>query len=802
MRMRQPATKKKKEEKRQRVVLLDTHAILHRAYHALPDFTSPAGEPTGALYGLAAMLMKILTELKPDYLVAAYDLPKPTYRHEAFKEYKAKRPKTDEELGRQIERSHQVFEAFDIPIYSAEGFEADDILGTLTEELKKNGMDSIIASGDMDTLQLVDDDIVRVYTLKKGIQDTMLYSEKDVVERFGFGPELLPDFKGLRGDPSDNIPGIRGIGEKTATTLVTTFGGIDDMYKKLGKDKKAFEKAGITPRIIKLLEEGKEEAEFSKLLATIRRDAPVTFTVPKKTWKETFDTAKALALFNELGFRSLVVRLKERFGDVGEKEAVTEAGQMTLTPEELSEEERREIKVALWVLDSDLTNPSDDDVRAYAKTESLKEAREKIFKELEKTGLMRVFKQIEQPLIPIVAAMTTRGVKLDTSYLAGLSETYHRDLAAIEKRIWERAGGEFNINSPKQLGEVLYEKLGLSGKKKTPTGQRSTREEELLTMRDAHPVIDDVLKYRELQKLLSTYIDAFARILGPDGRLHATFVQTGTTTGRMSSQNPNLQNIPIKTELGRAVRGAFVSEKGYALVTCDYSQIELRIAAILSGDEKLMRTFEEGGDIHRAVAAEMNDVAPEDVTPDMRRTAKVINFGIIYGMGANALAHTAGITRSQAQEYLAEYARSFPQLMTHLDRVKSEARKKGYTETLFGRRRNLPGLRSSLPHIRAEAERQAVNAPIQGTNADIIKIAIIDIEEFVKEKGWSDGVRLVLQIHDELVYEVRDDLVDDVVPEIRRMMESVVSSDQSRGVPITVEVAIGKRWSEMKPIER
>ncbi|MEK7606469.1 MAG: DNA polymerase [Patescibacteria group bacterium] len=791
-----------KKNTRPRIVLLDTHAIIHRAYHALPDFSSPSGEPTGALYGLSAMILKIIADLKPDYIAASFDLPKPTYRHEAFKDYKAKRPKLDDALVVQIQRSRDVLDAFGIPLYEQEGFEADDVLGTIAEELKKEEVDVIIASGDMDTLQLVDNERVRVFTLRKGIQDTILYAEDDVKERFGFGPELIPDYKGLRGDPSDNIPGIVGIGEKTATILITTFGDIESIYKKLSKDEKAFTDAGLTPRIVKLLKEGKEEAEFSKLLATIRKDVPITFILPKESWRDTANVARLDAFFASLGFRSLSARLKEYFGaPQGALFATGDAEVKEIPKETMSDTEREELRVMTWVLNSDMTDPTEDDVRAYTHTETLDDAKKKLLAELKEKDPAGVFEHIEQPLIRVVREMKERGIMLDPSYLNDLSETYHKELSGFEKRIWKASGEEFNINSPKQLGDILYTKLGLLGAKKTATGQRSTREDELVKMQDRHPIIKDILEYRGLQKLLSTYIDAFVKLLGTDGRLHARFVQAGAATGRMSSQNPNLQNIPIRTEAGRAVRGAFIAEKGYTLVAGDYSQIELRIAAILSGDKKLMKTFKEGGDIHTAVAAEIWNVAPEDVTPDMRRTTKVINFGIIYGMGANALAHTAEMTRAKAQEYLAEYHKNFPGLSAYLDALKAETRKKKYTETLFGRRRYLPAIASSLPHLRAEAERQAVNAPIQGTSADIIKRAMISITNHYATDGLSDAVRLVLQIHDELVFEVRDDVVEEAVPMVRRMMEEALPKEKTKGVPIIVDIKIGKRLNDMKPVK-
>lgn len=796
-----PKKKTSAKQNPRRLILLDMHAILHRAYHALPDFSTSKGEPSGALYGLAAMLLKIIADLKPDYIAAAYDLPKPTYRHEAYKDYKAGRAETDDALVAQIERSRDVLKAFSIPSYEHEGFEADDILGTIVEQTKGDEtLGIVIASGDMDTLQLVDKERVKVFTLRKGMNDTVLYGYDDVITRFGFGPELLPDYKGLRGDPSDNIPGIKGIGEKTASTLITSFGGIEAIYRQLESDSAVFDELKITPRIQAILKEGKDEAQFSKLLGTIRRDAPIAFALPEKTWKETASPSVITALFAELDFRSFGARLKSVLGAAAASDTGTlgfpEAVEEKPKAPDITEDELKETKIALWLINSEITNPQPEDILSYARTESLKEAREKIFADLDTAGLRHVFEDIEKPLIPVISAMIGNGIRVDVSYLKELSETYHKELSDLEKKIWGHAGKEFNINSPRQLGEVLFTDLGLKGGKKTATGQRSTKESELDKLAGAHPVIREIIAYRELQKLLSTYIDAFPKMLDEDGRLHTTFIQTGAATGRMSSQAPNLQNIPIRTALGRAIRGAFMAERGYSLVTFDYSQIELRIAAILSRDPKLVKTFEDGGDIHTAVASEIFDVPLADVTPDMRRSAKVINFGILYGMGANALAATADMSRSDAQKYLAEYESTFTGLADYMSRVRGEARTKGYTTTLFGRRRQLAGMKSPLPYIRAEAERQAVNAPVQGTSADIIKLAMVKIHNEIIAKD-GNGIRLVLQIHDELMFEVREDLVDDVVPKIRAVMEGVVPKEKCHGVPITVDASVGKRWSEM-----
>ena len=690
----------KQKEKFSKLILLDSHAILHRAYHALPEFASSKGEPTGALYGLTSMLIKIISDLKPDYIVACYDLPQPTYRHEAYEDYKAGRKKTDDELVSQIKRSYDVFTAFGIPVYSKAGFEADDMLGTIVEQLKeRKDVHVVIASGDMDTLQLVRKDEVTVYTLKKGINDTILYTEKAVVERFGFGPLLLPDYKGLRGDPSDNIIGIKGIGEKTATTLINAFGTIEEMYVVLKKNPEKVKKAGVTDRIIRLLTEGEEEALFSKMLATIRRDAPIDFVLPEKTWKESFDQSKANDLFLDLDFRTMGSRLSSVVygsdeGNSGDQSALEQKEPAEVVPEA----ELEEVTLALWVLDSNVTNPTLEDVLSYARAKTFAEAKQKILTEIAEKNLSFVYEEIEKPLIPIIRTMDEVGVKIDRALLLRLSETYHTELSRLEKSIWDSAGQEFNINSPKQLGEILFEKLALGAKnqKKTSTGMKSTRESELEKLKDSHPIIESILAYRELQKLLSTYIDNIPTMLDGADRLHTSLRQAGTTTGRMSSTNPNVQNIPVKTELGRNIRNAFIAEKGYAFVSFDYSQIELRVAAILSGDESLLQIFRNGEDVHESVASYVFGVPPIAVDKEMRRKAKVINFGILYGMGVNALRQNLGGTREEAQQFYNEYFKRFTGLAGYLDAVKADAERAGYTQTLFGRRRYFEGLKSKL----------------------------------------------------------------------------------------------------------
>ncbi|MEK7645287.1 MAG: DNA polymerase [Patescibacteria group bacterium] len=797
-----------------RLVLLDVHAILHRAYHALPEFASSKGEPTGALYGLCTMIIKIVGELHPDYIAACYDLPGPTYRHEAYKDYKAGRSKTDEALVAQIIRSKDIFTAFNIPVYEMAGFEADDMLGTIVEQVltRKDlaNFDVVIASGDMDTLQLVKGDRVQVYTLKKGIKDTVIYDEAGVKERFSFGPELLPDYKGLRGDPSDNIIGIKGIGEKTATILIQKFGSIESMYKALKKDPDAFEGV-VTPRMAELLKQGEEEANFSKMLASIRRDAPVTYTIPEKGWKEGIETQAILDLFSALEFRALGSRVKEAFSlqgslldlapTVGPNGEEKNEGSAAESAQNIDPAQLKETSIALYLVNSNLSNPGLEEILQFAKTRDFAKARTIILDELRKRGGEKVLRDIEMPIVPVVEKMEQLGVKVDKTYLKELSVRYHKELNKLEKSIWEMSGGEeFNINSPKQLGEILFVKMGLVGKnmKKTEGGVPSTRESELEKLRELHPIISKILEYREFQKLLSTYIDNIPGMLDDNSRLHATFLQAGAATGRMSSNSPNLQNIPIKTELGRNIRKAFVAEKGFALLDLDYSQIELRIAAFLSGDEKLKGIFKRGEDVHTAVAAQVFKVPLEKVDKEMRRRAKVINFGILYGMGINALRTNLGTDRKEAQAFHDAYFETFSELAKYIDATKAAAARQGYVETFFGRRRNFEGIKSPIPYIRAAAERMAVNAPMQGTQADLIKLAMGKIDAYLNEKGLADDVRLILQVHDELVYEVRESIAKKVGAEIRTLMEGVITQKETDGVPICANASIGPNWGEVE----
>ncbi|MBI2047652.1 MAG: hypothetical protein HYT27_00790 [Parcubacteria group bacterium] len=546
--------------------------------------------------------------------------------------------------------------------------------------------------------------------------------------------------------------------------------------------------------MVNLLKEGEEEALFSKTLATIRKDAPISFSLPEKSLEESLDISRVAALFYELEFRTLTERAKKLFGGT----AVVE--EKTSEEEVVSPQEVEEVGLALWLVDSNITNPTKENILEYARVDSFEKAKKRIFEELKKRNLEKVYYDIELPLVPLLKKVSEHGIIVDVAYLKNLSKKYHKELEIIQNKIWKISGERFNINSSQQLAKVLFDHLELSlkGLRKTEGGARSTRESELLKLEGAHPVIEHILKFRELQKLLSTYIDNIPKMVGKDGRLHATFVQTGTTTGRMSSKDPNMQNIPIRGEYGDEVRKAFKAEKGFELVALDYSQIELRVLALLSKDKTLTKILQEGEDVHSAVAAHMFSVSLDAATKDMRRKAKTINFGIIYGMGITSLQRSLKSTREEAQKFYDDYFKKFPGVAKYIEHIKQETAGRGYTETYFGRRRYIEGIHSNIPYIRSAAERMAVNAPIQGTaTGDIIKLAIIRVNEMLKKENLEDKVFLLLQVHDELVYEIKKDFVTKVVPQIKKIMEHIVKTE----IPFVVDVSHGENWGEMRKIK-
>jgi DNA polymerase-1 len=795
----------KKSSYEKTYILLDAHAIIHRAYHAMGDLSTSAGKPTGALYGIMSMLIRVMNEIRPDYIIACYDLPQKTFRHIAYEAYKGTRAKTDDALIAQIIESRRIFEACDIPIYDAPGYEADDVLGTIATILKKDKKNKIIiASGDMDTMQLIDDDQVIVYTLKGGMNDTVFYNEQAVLDRYTFPPTSIPDYKGLRGDTSDNIIGIKGIGEKTATILIEKYKTIETMYKALKKDVAKFKTdTGLTDRLVGLIADNEEEALFSKELATIQCDVPIVFT-PSILHKSVFDTERVVQLCKEYEFRSLITKVHNIYNDnpiVEEK--VTKKEQESTNKKAVAEIDPLYM-LAVSLLDSEKIKPTAEDFYMYGSKDDIEQTKKTIEQEIQKNKLTYVWEEIEKPLFPIVESMSHTGIEIDIPYFKKLSTDFHKELTILEGKIWKLAGVEFNINSPKQMGEILFTTLNLAGDKKikkTAGGAITTKESELEKLRDAHPIIALILEYREIQKLVSTYIDSIPLLVGTDGRIHSTFNQLGAATGRFSSTDPNMQNIPTKTERGRMIRRGFVAKQGNVLLGFDYSQIELRVGALLSQDKDMLDTFIKGEDIHTAVAKKVFDVTDEGVTADMRRRAKVINFGIMYGMGAGALAENLGVPRKEAQEFLEAYKKQFTILNSYLVSVIDFAKEHKYTTTFFGRKRNFNKINSVIPFIRAMYERMAINAPVQGTAADIIKCAMINVDTAIKKEHLDGAIRLVLQVHDEIIFEVIERDVERAKSCITKAMQDIIPDEFKKNYtipPFSVTVAVGKTWADLK----
>jgi len=741
------------------LVLIDGHALVHRAYHALPPLNTDGGELVNAVFGFFSILLKVLRDWKPDYIAATFDLPKPTFRHKEFEAYKAKRVKAPDELYAQIKRVKDVLRAFNIPVYEKEGYEADDVIGTLAAQACRNSKFQnpnskiIIVTGDLDTLQLVNKK-VNVFTLKKGIKDTILYDEKAVRERFGgLAPKQMVDFKGLKGDPSDNIPGVPGIGEKTAIELLKKYGSLKKLFAAVEKNPAPAGQAKLWEK----LSSQKEQAFFSQYLATIKIDVPLKFDLSSALARD-YDQAEVAKLFKKLGFYSLLNRLKELSGGL-------------VAPSNESADDEKNPQP-----------PADD------------ESLEKIDQAFKAGVLSFKLYELEKKLLPVLRQIEKNGIKLDVKHLAKISRQVGQDLVVLEKKIYELVGQKFNVNSPQQLSEILFNRLKISvkGLKKTPGKVISTAAGELAKLKGQHPAIDSVLKYRELAKLKNTYLDALPKLVAADGRLHTSFDQLGTLTGRLSSKNPNLQNIPVKTELGQEIRRAFVAEKGNKILSADYSQIELRVVAVLAKDENMLKAFKDGRDIHTETAHEVFGVKPADVTKEMRRVAKVLNFGVIYGMSTRGFAEAASVEMSRAKEFIDKYFDKFSGVARYVEETKKQAAKNGFVQTMFGRKRFIPEVNSSAWNLRAAAERMAINMPVQGTAADIIKMAMVEIA-----KHPALSVKLLLQVHDELVFELPAGEIEKVAAEIKPLMEQVVEFP----VPLPVDMAAGDSWGQMERVD-
>ncbi len=888
-----------------KLVLIDSNALVHRAFHALPPMNSAQGVMTNAVYGFAAILMKMIKEIRPDYIAATFDLAGPTFRHEEFADYKAHREKAPDELYQQIPIVKELLDKMGIPVFEKSGFEADDLIGSLAEISKKiEDLQTIIVTGDLDTLQLVEGDKVVVFTLRKGVTDTFIYNEHEVKNRYNLKPSQLVDYRGLKGDPSDNIPGVPGIGEKTASVLIKTFGSLNGLYEEISDPKKDKEKirAPLSEKLIQKLLDNKDQAYFSRKLSEISRNVPIEFDLTQADWLNNLDKTGVEQVLKTYSLFSLIKRLPEIYtidpieespekkpaqldlysiGDktfdevIKEKDdiggilgklkgqtfafiiasgylvVVTESDSKTIVLplaviarydslranlKTLMEDEKTikythdlkdqakilrrlgmhiegvvfDSKLASYLINSDLKNYEIDRVY-YAETgESLEnnskarvvailDLRAKMMRRMESLGVTDVFQKIELPLSPVLAELELMGVKIDMKAISDLSIEITRELTGLEKEIYKQAGEEFNINSPQQLGHILFEVLQLKGKvRKTGKGSLSTAASELEKLEAEHPIIEQIMRYRELQKLNTTYIEPFPNLVNKvTGRLYTTLNQTGTTTGRLSSQEPNLQNIPVRTEMGHKFRKSFVADNGYKLLSCDYSQLELRVVAHISKDQKMIDAFKRGEDIHTRTASEIFGVKPEDVKDNMRRDAKTLNFGILYGMGQLGFQRAAGVTRERAKEFIQKYMEEFSGVARYIAQTKNKAHSDGFVSTIFGRRRPILDINSSMPQIVSQAERMAINMPIQGTAADMIKMAMVGVSDFLHHNHKEEDVRMLLQVHDELLFEVKEELLSQIEPKIREIMEGVYEMT----VPIVVDSKVGNDWADMQKID-
>jgi len=897
-------------------VIIDSFALAHRSYHALPPLVSPEGILVNGVYGFMLVFLKMLQELKPDYLVATFDLAQPTFRHKEYKEYKAKRIKAPENFYEQIGIIKEILKIWGIPILEKEGFEADDIIGTIAQKFQKNDLKIIILTGDLDTLQLVNDNI-HVYTLRKGLQDRVIYDVEEIKKKYNLLPAQLLDFKALKGDPSDNVPGVPGVGEKTALKLIKEFNSLDNLYFAL--ENQSPEIKNLNTRLKERLIKNKDQAYFSRHLVAIEKGVDLNFQLEEGAFRQPSEE-QLTPFLQKLGFQSLIKRIfnfhqntvnpstmlrighsaelsrshGEQFGPEltaeGQSRTIKEKQKVvietidsqeklnllqnkiektstlgvfldyqghkygereifglyfilspeeifylpqnffkelknlitiiegktifTLGAKEIAEEIREfsqlsleDIGILAWLIDSERKNYNLESLtRFFLKEENLlfPEDHLRKFLNLAETikvkvsslSLDNIWETIEKPLIPILAQMEINGIFVNKQILKHLQEEAEKEIKILESRIYQLAQKTFNINSYQQLAEVLFQDLKLDSSilKKTSSGKPSTDIFELSKIKESHLIIPLIIDYRQLEKLKTAFLDPLPQFINvKTQRVHTIWKQTGTATGRLSSEKPNLQNIPSKGEWGEKIRKAFEAAPGFSFLSLDYSQIELRIAAHLSLDLKIVKAFREDKDIHTLIASYINNIPEDKVTPGMRKLAKILNFGIIYGMGNKALSETAGISLKEAKQFKEEYFSDFSGLKTYLEHSLEQAKKLGYAETIFGRKRFLP-LIGSLGQIGRQEERIAINMPIQGLAADIIKLSMIKISNFIKSKNLEDDVKLILQIHDELILEVKSAIIKEIAPQLKEIMEQVADLE----VSLKAEITIGKNWGELE----
>ncbi len=748
-----------------KLVLVDGNALLHRAFHATPPLSTSKGELINAVFGFTSMILKALLDLKPDYIAITWDEKGPTFRHQQYTQYKATRGPADDSLSSQYERVHQVVKVLNIPEFSVLGFEADDLIGTLaTQAQKEKNLEILILTGDRDIMQLIDKKI-KVLMPKKTLADVGLYGVEEFAARYGFMPKQIIDYKSLAGDASDNIPGVAGIGEVTATKLIQQFGSMEKIY-----DPKNL--TTLPERTQKLLAEGAESAVMSKQLATLDLKAPIKLDL-KACQVHDYDHQKAENLFEELEFKSLISRLP---GSVARSADLSTRGPASSVSRRTSSLSGSAGSAAGVRQDLSELSPL---ARAQGK---------------ETTNL-------DLAVTPVLEKMSQNGVLIDFKFLEKLGKELKKRLVDIEKEIYKFVGHEFNLNSPKQLQIILFDELNLPVFRKTKTG-RSTDEATLQELSPAHPAIPLLLEYRQLFKLVSTYIDALPKSLGSDGRVHSTFNVEGAATGRLSSTNPNLQNIPIREERGGEIRKAFIAPKGKVLLGADYSQIELRILAHLSGDEALKKAFKDSVDIHVMTAAKIFKVPLDEVTKLQRGVGKTMNFATLYGQGPHALSVQLKVDYATAREYIVEYFEQFPKVKLWMQKILEQAYKNGYAETIWGRKRYFPEFQSSNRMFRAAGERQAINHPIQGTQADMIKKAMVEIDRKMDNSKKNSQLsilncQLILQVHDELLFECNPKSLKETAKMVKEKMENALKLD----VPVIVDLKTGLNWGEMTPLK-
>lgn len=862
-----------------RLLLIDGYSLLFRSFYATRYMSTSDGRPTNALYGFTSMVFSLIGQFQPDCIVVALDAHAKTFRHEEFEAYKGTRKETPPELVEQLLGSRELIEALGIPMIEMPGFEADDVVGTLSKQAEENGYHTVIITGDLDALQLVDH-CVTVVTPKQGVSEVSTYDPDAVKARYGFDPEYIPDYKALVGDTSDNIPGVPGIGDKSASKLIQEYGTVENIMAKIGEVEEKFRKK---------LEPALEQIPKSKWLATIVRQVPLEFNFNPFRIDETH-LERAEKLLVQLEFKSHAKRFPVLFaryqeggaGGIGNAptEIVAEAIEPDLKGEIRSVAEWQKISfgrkygiffaastaqssmfdtdessgraylaigkevwqapaalgkeifldnpasaighdvkslykkaelnltapgmdtmIAAYVLQSGRSNYTVGDIiQGYLDTahpgtaEQIAVGLSMVYPvmtdRVKAEDQTRILNDIELPLIPILAEMEGHGIRLSTEFLVDMSHSLEEQIGLSKAKIFELAGQEFLIASPKQLGEVLFEKMEIPGGKKTKTGWATGAE---ILQEIEHPIAAEVQHFRELSKLKSTYSDSLPRMVAEDGRIHTSFNQTVAATGRLSSNEPNLQNIPIRTELGRQIRKAFIAGEGYSLASLDYSQIELRLLAHLCEDENLVKAFNDRVDVHTVTAALMFNLEQSEVSKEQRRLAKMLNYAVLYGVTDFGLAQQlgAGFDTKAAKALIEQYFERFPTVKKFTESVVETARSKSFTTTLMGRRRYFPDIHNSNRAVRQYAERQAMNAPIQGAASDLVKMAMID----VRKKLGSAQTRMLLQVHDELVFELRDG-EDSLLSPVKHLMEEAMPIS----VPIEVDAKVGENWSEMKPI--